>query len=63
LAGAFAGAFFLAADLFGSAFLFANFLGAFRFFAGGLADDFTWLLFFDPVDFFLLFFLGAIREV
>jgi hypothetical protein len=53
---AFAGAFLLAAVLSGTVFLFAN-----RFCAG--CCDILGSLFFDLVDFFLVFFLVAIRAV
>jgi hypothetical protein len=52
----FAGAFFPAAVLSGTVFLFAN-----RFCAG--CSGFLTSLFFDLVDFFLVFFLVAIRAV
>jgi hypothetical protein len=48
--------------LFGAAFLFANFLGVLLC-AHCFAGDFLPSLFFDLVDFFLVFFLVAIRAV
>jgi hypothetical protein len=55
--------FLLPTALFGAAFLFANFLGVLLFCARRFAGDFLPSLFFDLVDFFLVFFLVAIRAV
>ncbi|HSY92562.1 MAG TPA: hypothetical protein VK812_14390 [Candidatus Binatus sp.] len=51
------------AAFFETVFAFANFLAVFRFRAVGFAGDFVLALFFEPVDFFLLFFGVAIRAV
>jgi len=56
-------AFFFAAAFFGTASLFANFFEVLRFCTGCRAGAFLVSLFFDLVDFFLVFFLVAIRAV
>jgi len=60
---ALAPAFFFAAGFFRTALRLANFPGVLRFRPGCFAGDFLRLLFDDLVDFFLAFFLGAIRTV
>jgi hypothetical protein len=47
----------------GAAFLSANFLGVLRFCASCFDRDFLPSLFFDLIDFVLVFFLVAIRAV
>ena len=59
----FANAFFFAAAFFGTASLFDNFFEVLRFRTGCLAGAFLVSFFFDLVDFFLVFFLVAMRAV
>ena len=61
--GVFANAFFFAVAFFGTASLFDNCFEVFRFCTGRRAGAFLVSLFFALVDFFLLFFLVAIRAV
>ena len=56
-------AFFFSAAFFGTASLFANFFEVLGFCTGCRAGAFLVSVFFDFVDFFLVFFLVAIRAV